>query len=59
MGLCFQGKQLNEAISFSNYVMYILMIVIKAIFLYENIKVLRLKNGVLLIFVHSIMVCDC
>lgn len=57
MGLCFQGKQLNEAISFSNYVMYILMIVIKAIFLYENIKVLRLKNGVLVIFFHSIMVC--
>lgn len=53
MSLCFQRKQLliNEAeidmyigFGFLNNVVYIMTIVIKVIFLYENIKVLRLKK---------------
>lgn len=50
MSLCFQRKQLNEAeidmcigFGFPNVVVYIMTIVIKALFLYENIKILRLK----------------
>lgn len=45
MSLCFQGKQLNEAeidmcigFGFLNYVVYIMTIVMKAIFLYEKYK---------------------